>query len=342
MTKIGVSQTAQYALNGLHILGAAAIGFFFLVIVMIATAQQDVLTRMKAEGLSVGYSSALVLRRDANAKLNELPKLLKNQLTLSANVDDAQAGLDQAQQQLETAWDALRANVGKLERLKLCDLSTTSMDDPNSRRAIAAEIQQCDADQTVGASNSRTLQAAKAEADQFRTISQKFLEASNRLTQLKRQLALIRNKLAADQTFSDDQQKAVRSFSDMDVLLQPWVLFGNDLVQFPPPLLQILLTFISGLFGALLVTMILIVYPNNLIVTSGDARPVTRTILGGFIAVCVYIVLLSGTAVIGSGNSGNGAGTNYMAFCGIGILAGMFSDRVAGWLSKRADEFFKQ
>jgi hypothetical protein len=31
-----------------------------------------------------------------------------------------------------------------------------------------------------------------------------------------------------------------------------------------------------------------------------------------------------------------------MAFCGIGILAGMFSHRVAGWLSSRLDEFFKK
>ena len=31
-----------------------------------------------------------------------------------------------------------------------------------------------------------------------------------------------------------------------------------------------------------------------------------------------------------------------MAFTGIGILAGMFSDRVTGWLSKQADSFFRQ
>ena len=127
----------------------------------------------------------------------------------------------------------------------------------------------------------------------------------------------------------------------MNVLLKPWVLFGQNLIQFPPALLQILLTFVSGLFGALLVTLILIVYPRTKIAKASQARPVTRTFLGGLIAVCVYIVLLSGIAVVGSGTTGSGAGSNYMAFCGIGILAGMFSDRVAGWLSDRADQFFK-
>ncbi len=30
-----------------------------------------------------------------------------------------------------------------------------------------------------------------------------------------------------------------------------------------------------------------------------------------------------------------------MTFCAISVLAGMFSDRVAYWLSNRADMFFK-
>ncbi|MEO7563781.1 MAG: hypothetical protein ABIR63_05430 [Sphingomicrobium sp.] len=137
-------------------------------------------------------------------------------------------------------------------------------------------------------------------------------------------------------TVQDD--KVISAFSGMDGL-QAYV--GN-LVYVSPPLLQLLTTFVSGLFGALMVTLVLIVYPSNQIMTTADARPVTRTFLGGLIALCVYIVLLGGTAVLGSGSSHEGAGSNYMAFAGIGILAGMFSDRVAGWLSNRADEFFKQ
>jgi hypothetical protein len=43
--------------------------------------------------------------------------------------------------------------------------------------------------------------------------------------------------------------------------------------------------------------------------------------------------------VLGSNDPVQGT-ANSMAFCAIAILAGMFSDRVAAWLSARADSFF--
>lgn len=142
-----------------------------------------------------------------------------------------------------------------------------------------------------------------------------------------------------ENALTDDDLKVMRAFSGMDTMVGSGL---GSLVYLSPPLLQLLLTFVSGLLGALLVTLILIVYPSNQILSEADARPVTRTFLGGLVALCVYVVLLGGTAVLGSGNSAHAAGNNYMAFVGIGILAGMFSDRVAGWLSTRADQFFKQ
>jgi hypothetical protein len=137
-------------------------------------------------------------------------------------------------------------------------------------------------------------------------------------------------------------QKIVDSFRDMEGLMTVapgtmWLLG-----QFPPEILEIIFVFVSGLFGALLVTLVLIVYPNNQVLTLSDARPVTRTALGGLIALCIYIFLVSGTIVVGSGGSGAARPANNMTFCALGILAGMFSDRVAGWLSKRADQFFRQ
>lgn len=325
-----------------QMIGAAAIGFFFIVVVMVATAQQDVLTRMKAENLSVGYSSALTLRREAKAKSDAIPVLQVNQRKLSVYQGDAQARVDDAQHALEEAWDEFQPAYGRLVRANLCDLSQPSSDTPNVRLEVATEVDQCKLDAGAPQSSARLLSLGQAAAERFIPTARAYFTSSNQLNMINRQLAYIRQQLSANETLTDEQQKAARSFGDMDVLLQPWVLFGNFFVQFPPPLLQFLLTYVSGLFGALLVTLVLIVYPSNSIVSAESARPVTRTFLGGFIALCVYIVLLSGTAVLGSESSGSGAGTNYMAFCGIGILAGMFSDRVAGWLSKQADEFFKQ
>lgn len=107
------------------------------------------------------------------------------------------------------------------------------------------------------------------------------------------------------------------------------MLVGDMLGLFPPALLQILLTLFSGLFGAVLVTLVLIVYPHTDFNIMASKETWSRILLGGLVALCVYIVLLGGTAVVGAGSGLSGVGTNYMAFCGIGILAGMFSDRVA-------------
>lgn len=332
----------QVAVKVLKIAGAAAIGFFFLVLVMIATAQQDVLSRMKSEGLSVSYSSALALRQQVRTNAVAVPALEQRLRNLSSSLESAQTDLDQAQNDFDLAWEAFKPSVGRLMRANLCDLPQASPDTPAGRAAIANEVQQCQLEANAGPRATRILDAAKTEAERFVTSAKAYFNVLEQVGWNKRRMASIQAQLEAARLLSDDQQKAVRSFGDMDVLLQPWVLFGHALVQFPPPLLQILLTFVSGLFGALLVTLILLVYPNSNISSASAVRPVARTFLGGFIALCVYIVLLSGTAVLGAGNSSNGAGTNYMAFCGIGILAGMFSDRVAGWLSERADELFKR
>jgi hypothetical protein len=321
---------------------AVIIGFFFLVTVMVATAQQDVVTRMKAEGLSNGYSSALSLRRQVKEKADAVPALQRTAQKLAANLDGKQTEVDQAQRDFDMAWDAFKPSVARLKRANLCDLAELPDETPGARAAIAGEVKQCQLESSAPTSSQRALSQAQADAEKFSASSQTYLTALEQLNLIKRQQAFIQAQITDKQALSDDERKAERSFGDMDVLLQPWVFGGYWLVQFPPALLQFLLTFVSGLFGALLVTLILIVYPNQRIANASIARAVPRTFLGGCIAMCVYIVLLSGTAVLGSGNSSSGAGTNYMAFCGIGILAGMFSDRVAGWLSKRADELFKQ
>ncbi|USI75051.1 hypothetical protein [Sphingomonas morindae] len=54
----------------------------------------------------------------------------------------------------------------------------------------------------------------------------------------------------------------------------------------------------------------------------------------------MLVVLSGGSAVLGSASSIATGSNNYMAFCAIGILAGIFSDRVAARLSARANAFF--
>jgi hypothetical protein len=148
---------------------------------------------------------------------------------------------------------------------------------------------------------------------------------------MRQSLASLHAELAANRPIR-------AAFEELNVIREGWMLAGRYLIDIPPALLQLPLAFASGCFGALLVSLILIVYPNARIGEAKDRHAIRRTVLGGLIAICVYIVLLSGTAVLGT-SRGLGDG-NHMTFSAIGILAGMFSDRVAAWLSDRANGFF--
>ena len=128
--------------------------------------------------------------------------------------------------------------------------------------------------------------------------------------------------------------------SELDVLHAPWLGWGF-LIQVPPALLQILVAFISGAFGALLVTLVLVVYPKSQLASDAAGQEYgSRLLLGGLISMGVFVILSGGSAVLGSSTAFSQNQANFMTFSAVGVLAGMFSDRVAAWLSERANVFF--
>jgi hypothetical protein len=64
-----------------------------------------------------------------------------------------------------------------------------------------------------------------------------------------------------------------------------------------------------------------------------------RVFLGGLVAVTVFIVLTGGASILG-GSEVAESDANVMSFTAIALLAGMFSDTVADWLSARAKTMF--
>ena len=113
-------------------------------------------------------------------------------------------------------------------------------------------------------------------------------------------------------------------------LLPWWVGWIFDV---PPSIMPILLTFVSGIFGSLLVNLILIVYPNNSVGLYQGQRFTQHVILGGLIATAVYIVMKAGVSVLSLSDTGDTPDA-FLTFSAIGIFAGMFSDRAARWLSE--------
>lgn len=149
---------------------------------------------------------------------------------------------------------------------------------------------------------------------------------------LKKRIALISSAEPVKQTIVNAENTAPFR----------WVCSNICPLDTPPSLLPFFLIFFSGFFGAILFQMILIVYPNSELRTDSSKHYSMRIILGGVIAMAMFVVLASGSAVLGSNEALFNARANIYSLSAIGILAGMFSNRVAGWLSNRAKNFMAE
>ena len=317
--------------------GVLFVTLVFLLLVMTAVAQQEVLASIKQQQLSLGYSAALTVNNEARGINDELRGLRGEARGLTRQLRSDQVAFNSAQRHWEADWDELQPFLERLA--KACQIELPKDKSPGARAAALNDLKQCRA--SAGQTPSPLLAASDEPAKNFETAEVQYRSAFDAFQTTKDKLETARAQQAVT-ALSDTQQKVSTSFSEMDVLLSNWMVVGGLLILFPPALLQILLTFFSGLFGAILVTLVLLVYPRSQFDITASKETWARVFLGGLIALCLYIVLLGGTAVTGASSGLSGAGTNYMAFCGIGILAGMFSDRVAFWLSDRANAFFRK
>jgi len=311
----------------------------FLLIVMTAIAQQDVIASIKQDQLSLGYSAALTVNNEARGINDELRGLRAEVRAISKQLRSDQVNFYAAQRDWEDSWDELQPFLNRLA--KPCGIDMPKDSSFGARDAALDDLRQCLAASAGSKGSAPELAAAAEPAKNFAQVSARYRTAFDVFSTTKDKLNAALTQETAT-VLSDEEQKVSTSFSEMDVLLSNWMLAGSLLVLFPPALLQVLLTFVSGLFGAILVTLVLLVYPNSQLDITASKQTWARVLVGGLVALCVYVVLLGGTAVMGASSGLTGAGSNYMAFCGIGILAGMFSDRVAFWLSDRANAFFKR
>jgi hypothetical protein len=321
-------------------LGAGAIAVFFIVVLMAAAAQSQAsrkLANIAGEPIdfSVGYSRF----RDVTTAARASPASRRALEALRADADRAQLHVDETMASAGDDAARLRTTYAELEERGMCRSPLPAASPPPGELAtLVAAFRQC-AQTLQTHATATTARAAADEAEKSLIALRTALKAARAATE--------RHALAARQVdgLENDWREARQireAFAEADVMRSRWY-FGYDLlVAMPPVMLQLLVAFASGLFGGLLLTLILIVYPDNgfnfLRSDSGFGK---RIFLGGLIAISVFIVLGSGTAVLGTANAFSDGSANYFALSAIGILAGMFSDRVARWLSKHADVFFE-
>lgn len=323
-------RTARGTLRTLFSLLIAA---FFLIVLMVASAQQQASNRLDSK---IGYSAARKMLSEASQARGRLE-------TLQTRLDKLEEDASKAAQDTERQQNALGASMARvtlvaqnMRRTKICD-DLTAAENPEGQ-ALWGIVYSCWRDKKMSAADSNSVSELAARDKDPTVIVAAIATLNSDRTVALAKIDVTKGKIAVAQGVVEDAAEVERSLQDVRVLDESFIGWMG-LTWIPPSMLQILLSFLSGLFGSLLITLILIVYPNNSLSFTGSQSYWSRIFLGGLIAVGVYIIIGGGVAVLGSTDGLLDGSTNFLSFCAIGMLAGMFSDKFAGWLSDRAQTF---
>jgi hypothetical protein len=318
----------------------------FMYLLILAMAQDQVLEKLSRSSDFANYSASLLDAREAKAHDDEIKRLAKirqERKTAVAKVQNAATAAELEYQREAVRLDSVFEkidNQGDCRIIRKPGLTVAGLTrqelDRHAKRVALASAQQCfDIDPQLGGSGRSTYMAILAKAQ--------------KLTDLAVQ-ADIERKAEAEQgkILQDEIARLVKDRNKLDptriqfTVLEPletpdW--FPTNFVNYPPFIVHVLLTFFSGTFGALLITMVFVVYPSKLRERVSAKLYYKRVFLGGLVAVTVFIVLTGGASILGGSEVAEND-ANVMSFTAIGLLAGMFSDTVADWLSARAKTMF--
>ncbi|HEX8625671.1 MAG TPA: hypothetical protein VF782_11405 [Allosphingosinicella sp.] len=316
---------------------AILVTYAFIVVLLVATAQQKVDDALTKEAVGYDYSVAVRYyfgRESLKQVVGENSEAIKQ----------STAQLRAANDRLQSANRTLTAEAADLAE-DLARLTAAGCPAPPAPEApptpaelvsMAVATQHCASER--GEANP-AISPVAADVLAGQRAVQKSLDDS---AGLKRDADDIQDRLdllLAERNDINKQTEAAARSGDIIAVLKVfedsrWPL-ASQLVYVPPALTGILLATVSGLFGALLITLILFVYPDNRYKFTRTKSYFGRILLGGLIALGVFVLMFSGVAVL-AGPNASGSAQNLIAYGGIGILAGMFSDQAAGWLSDRS------
>lgn len=314
---------------------AILVTYVFIVVLLVATAQQKVDDALTKEAVGYDYSVAI---RYYFGKESLRHVVAENSKAIKQATDQLRAANDRAQaadQALAGHSDDLKDD---LQRLAAAGCARAALP-PNETAPTPAELVAAAVTTQHCAGDNAAIAPIAADVLAGQRAVQKSLDD---VAGLKRDAQDIQDRLDLLQTERntlDKQLETAARSGDIIAVLKvfedsKWPL-AAQLVYVPPALTGIILASVSGLFGALLITLILFVYPDNAYKFTRTDSYFGRILLGGLIALGVFVLMFSGVAVL-AGPNASGSAQNLIAYGGIGILAGMFSDQAAGWLSDRS------
>ncbi|HEX6376112.1 MAG TPA: hypothetical protein VFZ91_10370 [Allosphingosinicella sp.] len=316
---------------------ALAVSYVFVVVLLVATAQQKVDDALTKE--AVGYDYSVAVRYYFGKE--SLKNIVGGN---SAQIKKATAQLRVATDKLQGGERTLTADSADLkedlQRLAAagCQAQAFTSETPSPSEIVSAAVASQHCATGLGAQNPALRQTAAEVLDGQKKVE----KALDEVAGLKRDTDDAQdrlNLLEAERNTIDKQLEAAARSGDIIAVLKvfedsEWPL-AKQLVYVPPALTGIILASVSGLFGALLITLILFVYPENRYNFTRTESYFGRILLGGLIALGVFVLMFSGVAVL-AGPNASGSAQNLIAYGGIGLLSGMFSDQAAGWLSDRS------
>ena len=312
---------------------AILVTYVFIVVLLVATAQQKVHDALAKE--SVGYEYSVAVRyyfgkENLKSVVGGNSRALGEATTQLRTANDRvqSANLILASQANDLAEDLQRLAAAGCPGLAPGAAAPT----PADLVSAAAAVHHCAAG----------LQGAGPIDAEILAGQRNVQKALDDVAGLKRRADDIQDRLDllhAERSTIDKQMEAAARSGDIIAVLKVfedsrWPL-ASQLVYVPPSLTGIILASVSGLFGALLITLILFVYPDNSYKFTRTKSYFGRILLGGLIALGVFVLMFSGVSVL-AGSNGSAGTQNLIAYGGIGLLAGMFSDHAAAWLSDRS------
>lgn len=316
---------------------AVAVTYVFIVVLLVATAQQKVDDALTKEAVGYDYSVAVRYyfgRESLRNVVGENSQAIKQS---TARLRAANDRVQSAGRTLTAEAADLAEDLGRLTAAG-CPAPPAPETPPTPAELVgmAVATQHCVAER--GETSPGIAPVAADVLVGQRAVQKSLDDAAG----LKRDADDIQDRLdllQAERNNIDKQLEAAARSGDIIAVLKVfedsrWPL-AKQLVYVPPALTGIILASVSGLFGALLITLILFVYPDNRYKFTRTKSYFGRILLGGLIALGVFVLMFSGVAVL-AGPNASGSAQNLIAYGGIGILAGMFSDQAAGWLSDRS------
>lgn len=320
-----------YARGTGRALFSLVVASLFLIALLVSSAQQQVLGRLDGD---MSYSVARRVVANAEAAERDLRATAAEHKVLNKAKREAEQKLNDLKSLFFTNMQTVDSVAENAVHAKLCPrLNADAMPtDPLQRWGA---VYGCSREGLIVKGDVEDVEWLVDPKNDPSEIDRKAKGAEFDVQSIEQQIATIDAQMKADQDTAT-QAKQVSDTMQIVTLLDESFVGWLGLTSVPPALMQILLCFFSGLFGALLITLVLLVYPNNGLSFAQTNSFWNRILLGGLIAVGVYVVMAGGVAVLGSSEGAANGQHNFLSFAALGMLAGGFSDKFAQWLSDNA------